>query len=149
MNGTFEDGTFEDGCYLGSKKHIPPLFLKCSVHKWSSSNVPSLNVRPQIAILKRLIPKCSSSNVATPNYSKQAGFAGDRTYKNGVVFLERALPIHWTIDPLLACDLLSVHVPYLSRLAAPLLYVDQDTVFSLIVAPVLLFFNPSGRGYFN
>ena len=56
-------------------------------------------------------------------YNKEAGFAGDRTYTNGVdaVVLESALPIHWTIDPLSACDLLSIHVPYLFRLAAPLL----------------------------
>uniref|UniRef100_A0A914DUI7 Uncharacterized protein n=1 Tax=Acrobeloides nanus TaxID=290746 RepID=A0A914DUI7_9BILA len=49
------------------------------------------------------------------NFNKEAGVAGDRTYKNGVdiVVLESALPIHWTIDPLLACDLLIIHVPYL------------------------------------
>ena len=51
-DGIFEDGTFEDGCYLGPKKHIPPLFLKCSVLK--------------CPILKCLILKCLSSTVVTP-----------------------------------------------------------------------------------
>jgi hypothetical protein len=55
------------------------------------------------------------------DYNKEAGFTVDRMYKNGVdvIVLESALPIYWTIDPLSACDLLSIHVPYLFRLAAP------------------------------
>jgi hypothetical protein len=62
-------------------------------------------------------------NVFMYSINKEDGFAGDRTYKNGVdvISLESALPIHWIIDPLSACDLLSIHAPYLFRLAAPLL----------------------------